>query len=265
MSAPVQKARLVRVLEHDPDLARRLSDQDAALARRQTVGVLQEVAPGPWRPATIDSGKCLFGGLVLNGLLVREVALGSAVSAELLGAGDLVLPRDADEIVPFIPAAPSWTALEPTRVAWLDAPFAVAVRRWPELSAVLLERAQRRFERVAVTQAINQLTRVDDRVLTLLWHLAERWGRMSTDGVVLPIRLTHRVLARLVGARRPSVTTAIGALERRGAIARRPDGSWLLTGPVPVSANGQAPQSPWRARGEPTVVRVDEAAAVLQP
>ena len=152
-----------------------------------------------------------------------------------------MLPHDADETTPFVNAEPTWTALEETRVAWLDSPFAVAVRRWPELGAALLERSERRFERLAITQAIGQLTRVEDRVLTLLWHLAERWGRMTPAGVVLPVKLTHRVIARLVGARRPSVTTAIGSLERSGRLERREDGAWLLQGDGPRDAGRDAP------------------------
>src|SRR3954452_19338487 len=203
-NSPVQRARLVRILHEDPDLAHRLDEREAVLAARQTVGILEQVPVGKWRPAALAEGKCLFGGLVLEGLLVREISVGGGTSAELLGEGDLVLPRDADGAVPFVAPDIGWTAMEPTRIAWLDTPFGVAMRRWPELAAALLERSRRRFERLAVTQAVSQLTRVDDRLLIELWHLAERWGRVRTDGVLLPVRLTHRVLARLVGARRPS-------------------------------------------------------------
>ena len=46
----------------------------------------------------------------------------------------------------------------------------------------------------------------------MLWHLAERWGRVHPDGVVIPLPLNHQRLADLVGAHRPSVTTAMGEL-----------------------------------------------------
>src|SRR5918992_1202379 len=72
-----------------------------------------------------------------------------------------------------------------------------------------------------------------DRLLALLWCLAERWGRVVPGGVLVTLRLPHRTLAGMVGARRPSVTTALGQLMARGDIERRPDGSWLLRGQPP--------------------------------
>jgi hypothetical protein len=257
-----KRPRLVRVLHEDPDLAHRLEEEEAKLAARQVVGILQEITSGSWRPVPVTHGKCLFGGLVLDGLLVRELTVAGSISAELLGAGDLVLPEDADRNVPFVGTRAAWTALEPTRIAWLDAPFAAAVRRWPELAAGLLERSERRFSRLAVLQAIGQLTRIDDRVLTLLWHLAERWGRVRPDGIVLPVRLTHKVIARLIGARRPSVTTAIGLLERKGLVERRVDGGWLLRGTPPDSLSRfPAGASPWQdvRTGAPAFAQLPDA------
>jgi hypothetical protein len=66
-------------------------------------------------------------------------------------------------------------------------------------------------------------------MLVLLWVLAERWGRVSRDGVRVPVGLPHRMLATLVGARRPSVTTALAGLAREGLIERTAEG-WLLHG-----------------------------------
>jgi DNA-binding transcriptional MocR family regulator len=70
-------------------------------------------------------------------------------------------------------------------------------------------------------------------VLSILWHLAERWGRMTLDGVALPLTLSHRLLAQLIGARRPTVSTALGQLAARGEVVRLPGGSWLLKGTPP--------------------------------
>ena len=80
-----------------------------------------------------------------------------------------------------------------------------------------VERLTQRAQRLAVTQAISQLNRVDRRLLTLFWHLAERWGRMTPDGVLIPLTLSHRMLSQLVGARRPTVSTALAELAEREA------------------------------------------------
>ena len=63
--------------------------------------------------------------------------------------------------------------------------------------------------------------------------MAERWGTLERDGVVMPLRLTHQMLAELTGATRPSVTSSLKQLERDDRIRRRPDRSWLLLGDPP--------------------------------
>ncbi|MFC1791858.1 Crp/Fnr family transcriptional regulator [Gemmatimonadota bacterium] len=47
------------------------------------------------------------------------------------------------------------------------------------------------------------------RLATLLLHLSERLGRGEGKGIRLPIRLTHQVLADLLGAHRSTVTTLL--------------------------------------------------------
>src|SRR5688500_17160861 len=102
-----------------------------------------------------------------------------------------------------------------------------------------MDRVADRTERLAVTQAVCQLNGVDRRLLSLFWHLAERWGRVSASGVVLPLPLPHRVLASLVGARRPTVSVALTRLASAGAVERRAAGTWLLDG-EPVGPPGAA-------------------------
>jgi hypothetical protein len=74
---------------------------------------------------------------------------------------------------------------------------------------------------------ICQLPRVDDRLLAMMWLLAESWGRVTASGTLLPLQLTHSALGGLVGARRPTVTLALRGLTESGAVLRQPDG-WLL-------------------------------------
>jgi CRP/FNR family transcriptional regulator, cyclic AMP receptor protein len=105
---------------------------------------------------------------------------------------------------------------------------------WPQLGLELFNRGTRRAHHLAVALAIAHHQRVDDRLLLTLWHLAERWGRVHPDGIVVPLPLSHQRLADLVGAQRQSVTTAMGSLQRKGSISRRDEGHWVLHGDPPV-------------------------------
>jgi CRP-like cAMP-binding protein len=85
-----------------------------------------------------------------------------------------------------------------------------------------------------VALAIAHHQRVEDRLLLTLWHLAERWGRVRPDAIAVPLPLSHQRLADLVGAHRPSVTTAMGDLVRSGAVSRSEGGIWMLHNSPPA-------------------------------
>jgi CRP-like cAMP-binding protein len=174
-----------------------------------------------------------FALLVLDGLLVREALVGDHPCAELLGPGDLLRVGEDSAADELLPRRTEWSVLTNTRVAVLGPALIAAAAPWPEVIGGLVDRAARRSDRLVVLHAITHLTRVDDRLLALLWYLAERWGKVAPDGVALALKLPHRTLAGMVGARRPSVTTALGQLMARGDIVRRPDGAWLLCGEPP--------------------------------
>jgi CRP/FNR family transcriptional regulator, cyclic AMP receptor protein len=53
------------------------------------------------------------------------------------------------------------------------------------------------------------------------------------EGIVVNLPLAHQRLADLIGAHRPSVTSAIGELTRSGLVSRRDDGIWILHGAPP--------------------------------
>jgi CRP-like cAMP-binding protein len=220
-------ASQAHLLAADPDLAEGIPAADRELARRVLVAPAHDLEPGPWHPdLRCPDGSEGFALLVLRGALTREVHLAGRRSAELLGPGDVVRPARAEDSL--LPHEVTWSATEPTIVAVLDQRFREAARRWPSLSVALDDRLLAQADRVAVHVAIAQLGRVDMRLLALFWHLADRWGRVTPHGVVVPLRLTHDALGRLVGAQRPTVTLALADLGRYGSVTRSASGGWLL-------------------------------------
>jgi CRP/FNR family transcriptional regulator, cyclic AMP receptor protein len=223
--------RCAPLLDLDPDLARLLPPDRRDAARRDVHVRLVGLRRGPWRAdALAGADESHVGLLVLDGLLGRELVAEDVASLELLGPGDLLRPWEESADADLLHAVVRWSALADTRLAIIDRNAARRLGRYPEVYCALLERCAARSRRLAIGQAISQLNRVDRRVLALLWHLAERWGRVTPDGVVVPLALSHRMLAQLVGARRPSVSSAVSALGRAGEMTRAADGTWILTG-----------------------------------
>jgi hypothetical protein len=62
------------------------------------------------------------------------------------------------------------------------------------------------------------------------WTLDDdvRLVEAATGWNVVPLALSHRALGQLVGARRPTVSTALAKLARCDRVSRRSDGTWLL-------------------------------------
>jgi CRP/FNR family cyclic AMP-dependent transcriptional regulator len=187
--------------------------------------------PGPWRGRGSLGFRGGIGVLVLGGLMIRRVGIEGRYGAELIGEGDLLRPNQ-ESVSPLLPLTTNWSIVLPTRVAALDSSFEQLIAKYPELAQCLVARAIQRSKNMAVNMAIVHQARVDVRLHMLLWHLAARWGRVRSDGTVLKLRLTHAVLADLVAARRPTVTTALSELTKRGLV--RTDGeTWVLSGETP--------------------------------
>lgn len=227
----------VKVLEADPDLAELLAPEERPHAARALVAGTTTVAPGRWDPAELyDADDPPSVGLfVVGGLLARQVSIAGRLSTELLGAGDLLRPWDQDSgSVGIVPLGVDWQVLAPTRIAVLDESFLAAAVRWPAVVEQLLCRVLRRARWTAFLGGVRQITRIENRLLVALWAFSERWGRVTPRGVAVDLRLTHEQLGRLVGARRPSVTTALGALAEAGLVDRDEQG-FLLHGSVEVA------------------------------
>jgi CRP-like cAMP-binding protein len=202
------------------------------------------IQPGPWI-CPQEPHRCHFGFLIVAGVLARRVSLHRRTATELLGSGDLMRPWVPQVPVETVTTEARWQVLEAAELAVLDTEFARRVARWPQVAAGLLERSTERARMLAFQQVASHIPGLEGRLLAMLWGIADRWGRVTTDGVLVPIRLTHATLAELVGASRPSVSTVLKLLERDGLVARRKEG-WLLHGEPPPALELDSDWQPGR-------------------
>jgi CRP/FNR family cyclic AMP-dependent transcriptional regulator len=227
------------VLREDPELAEAIEPDRRAQALDACVAREVEIPPGAWRGRTIpiDGG---IGLLVLEGVLIHRVGIDDRFGAELLGEGDVLRSLQGEFESSTLPLTSDWVVLEAARVAVLDERFVRQLALFPQLAGKLFARSVLRSRQLAVNLAIVHQARVDVRLHMLLWHLAGRWGRVRSDGVVIPLRLTHAILADLVAARRPTVTSALSELAKRGAVQPVAEG-WLLYGDAPGELQHDGP------------------------
>jgi hypothetical protein len=219
---------LCRVLEDDPDLAGDLEGARLHEARRRCLARELVLTDTEWEPEReARQARDGFGLLVLEGVLIRHVGLPGRFGAELLGPGDLLRPWQAGEDT-SLPFAVRFAVAERTRLAVLDRAFAVRAAPFPEVATAITGRAMRRVRSLAVEMAIVHYPEVRRRLLLVLWHLADRWGQVTPEGVRIPLRLRHQLLAELVAARRPSVTSALTQLSNEGLVKRDRRGLLLV-------------------------------------
>jgi CRP/FNR family cyclic AMP-dependent transcriptional regulator len=255
----VSERQIASLLELDPDLGLLLANDRLAAASHDLRVAVHVLEPGPWEIEHLSgTTPDHIGLLVIDGVLARELLVSDTVSTELLGPGDVIRPWHLTETAALLRYAIRWNVLTRSRIALLDRRVAAHLAAYPEINAAVIDRVNERALRLAVTQAISQLNRVDRRLLALFWHLAERWGRITPEGVALPMTLSHRMLGQLVGARRPTVSTALSELVKDGEVSRRDDGTWLLTGsPVGVPEPEIERVIPMRRRLLPAQARVE--------
>jgi CRP/FNR family cyclic AMP-dependent transcriptional regulator len=221
---------VVRLLERDRELGEDLDPARLAVATERAKTPTIALPQGPWRPPEWPRSVRMGAGLlILEGMVLRRVGVEGRFGAELLAAGDLMRPWQREDCDSSLPPQLCWQVLDKTRVAVLDVDLMRRIADYPEIQSRLVARALRRSRRLALHIAIVHQPKVEARLHMLLWHLADRWGTVRSDGVMMPVRLTHETLAELLAARRPTVSSAVGSLERMGMMERTREG-WLLYG-----------------------------------
>ena len=217
------------------------ADGWASPGRRRLAARVVHIAPGRFDPhGLIGDPAGSLGLLVVDGLALVQVDAGRAPIGWLVGAEDVIRPWEMDEV--SLLAAATWQVLAPMRLALLDADFARRVTGLTPVADALVAKAMQTSHWLFAKSLVTGTSVIEERLLLLFALLGERWGKATSAGVVVSMPLTHQVLATLIGARRPSVSTALRRLSVAGLLQRTAEG-WLL---CRTSPNGEPRPRCWR-------------------
>ncbi len=216
------------LLDLDDDLAQAFDLRMRIVARQIATVRVVELPAGADNASGWLGDTSGFGALVIDGVLAIDTCVGDRITSELVGGGDL-LQQWEPGLDDLLERSCEWRALLPSRLAMLDDDFAERVRPWPQIGQALLRRSARRSGDLNLLRAIACNPRLEGRLTVLLGHLAARWGRVEPGGIRVPLPLTHRLLGRLVGAERPSVSHALARLSHTGLLTGHAD-EWHLHG-----------------------------------
>jgi CRP/FNR family transcriptional regulator, cyclic AMP receptor protein len=233
LAGPGTPSSTVRILVEDRGLGAVVAPERRTLAERACAANVVVLQRGRWNAARYtEEAAGGFGLLVLRGLISGRVGRQAGYGAELLGPGDLLRPLPRADLRASSPFDSSWTVIHPARLALLGPRFVERAAPFPEVATALVGRALLRTRRLAVNMAIVHYPRVDVRVRLLLWHLAASWGETTPQGTLVPLPITHALLAEMIGSRRPTVTKALAQLADEGLVTQL-RGGWLLAGIAP--------------------------------
>ena len=167
----------------------------------------------------------------------RRVVAGGLGAAEVFGPGDLLRPWPQTDDG-LLSRNDRWRVHDDVELAVLDRRFCMQAAAWPELLSALRDREVQRLDSLVARLLIAQTPRISDRVYLLLWHLAERWGRVGPEGVSVPLQLSRALLAELACTTRESVSRALRALAVRGLVEPTPHGFLLRDVDGPTVESG---------------------------
>lgn len=180
-----------------------------------------------WKHKTLQAGETMLTahepGHALYFILTGTVKIhveqpdGSDVFIDISGAGDIVGEMS---IIDRAERSASATAMEETRVLWMErAAIENELNTTPLLSQnvarILSQRLRHATMRIQVMATQNTYGRVAHRLLFFM----DKYGRVTREGVLIPMRLSQSELADLVGATRERVNQVMGRFKREGILA----------------------------------------------
>lgn len=143
----------------------------------------------------------------------REVTLAVLESGEFFGEMGVI---DGE------PRSATATAIERTvTLSMTPEQFRAQTRAHPEIALELLTILSKRLR--AADEQIDSLAFLDvqGRVARMLLNIADKHGEAAEAGVVIPLEMTRREMANMVGTSRETLTRVLKQFERLGFIKLR--------------------------------------------
>jgi CRP-like cAMP-binding protein len=220
-SVPQQRLRLYDI---EPGLFRTVAAPRRDELIRQLTVPVAPINRGRWQQPEITGAG--LGTLVVDGFLLRRFTILGRRSSDLIGPGDLI---GTDETVAFGSGLqrPSWEGLASGYGVVLDSEAAGLLRLAPYAFAELAQRFAARTSSLSFLLA-GRRVRASDRLLAALCHLARRWGKPVDSGLVMPLPLSHQLLADLIAVERQTVTALLKEFVRADLVVAGPDRRWIV-------------------------------------
>ena len=222
---PAAAVSLVSVL---PEIVATVPARDRQPAERALMLPLVSARDADLTDVIGTQTPAAFDFLIVDGIVLKQTTLIDRSALELLGPGDLLAPPLTAARQFESRAASRYLAHGQVSLAAIEGHFRQAARRWPGIAEFLHDRLARQIHHASMQLAMLHLPRIQDRLIALFADLAERFGRVTADGILIDLPLTHEVIGGLVGNRRPTVTLALGELASNGLLERLDGDRWKL-------------------------------------
>ena len=169
-----------------------------------------------------------FDFVVVEGTVLKETTLAGSSALELLGPGDVLAPPLSAIRQLEFRAVSRYLAHGDVSIATLGVRFERVAARWPQLSGFLQRQIAEQAHRASMHLVMLHLPRAEDRILALFVDLGERFGRVTPDGILIDLPLSHELIGGLIASRRSTATLALQRLYQQGFLTRLADNSWKL-------------------------------------
>jgi CRP/FNR family transcriptional regulator, cyclic AMP receptor protein len=217
----------VNLLRLWPELTASVAADERRDAERLLVAPLVTATGDALMPALAAHANA-FAFVIARGVVFKETLVAARSSLELFTEGDVLAPLPPDDRRGGDASTSRYQAAGTASVAVLDQRFTLIARRWPEVGGFLHTRLAEQVHRASLHLATLHVPRAEERILALFIDLARRLGRVTPHGITIDLPLTHEVIGRLTGSRRPTVSLALRTLEADASLTFR-DKQWLVS------------------------------------